>query len=686
MGKGGSSGSTVVGHAYSMGVAYGLCEKVDRLLGFKFENDLVAKPNLSSSGSFTAQTGKSAPSHGSGNKTSTIKFYDGTQSEADEYLTKQTGYALAYKKLAYFVVNGFIGDNVSSLPTYACVCERTKFDIDGKAGNYADINGDCNPAHALYYILTQIIGFDKNLIDIGSFESVAKALYDDKFGISFTMSSQNEAKEWVEEILRTIDGVIALNPSNGKLKLKLLRYDFNENEITKIDENSYKDLTFKRRSWDEVYSHISVKYTERGKYEFKENVVTGINNAVKQTLGYERADTYEYMSVTNATNANKVLNRLMRKLTYPYATLKFSVSNVEFKNLAVGDVLIFSNSALKIKNLKIRVLNLGADKDDDQSLEVEAVEDVFSLTNIHITSEQKSLAKELDLSMSDLEYFGACEATIEMGDEQAVLPLAVKPSGFVQSIECKDGAQGKAMPCEFWELGELISNFDITDEFSDEAYFDIKEITPLWSVAATRAGFQRLKMTCLIDSEFINFQFREELGDGKWRIKTLMRGLSGTKITTHKKGAKVWFAPIDANDLKILPIISPNTTLNFTALNYLQRGEKKSLSFNHSQNAKRAYAPSNVWGERDGNNVILHWRNCVRLHGANYRNADNILAGVDENLQEGSTFIEYNGNLIEVPNGESVRLENVANNTTFKLYSIGLNGSAYKSDTVSVRV
>ena len=53
MGKGGSSGSTVVGHAYSMGVAYGLCEKVDRLLGFKFENDLVAKPNLSSSGSFT---------------------------------------------------------------------------------------------------------------------------------------------------------------------------------------------------------------------------------------------------------------------------------------------------------------------------------------------------------------------------------------------------------------------------------------------------------------------------------------------------------------------------------------------------------------------------------------------------------------------------------------------------------
>ena len=131
MGKGGGGGgSTVVGHAYSMGVAYGLCEKVDRLLAFKFEGDVTSTPYLSGSGSFQGQTGKVAPSHGSdsGENISlirllltkkelkrdhpkgytTIKFYDGTQSEADEYLTKQTGYALAYKKLAYFVVNGFI--------------------------------------------------------------------------------------------------------------------------------------------------------------------------------------------------------------------------------------------------------------------------------------------------------------------------------------------------------------------------------------------------------------------------------------------------------------------------------------------------------------------------------------------------------------------------------------------------
>ncbi|MDA3046690.1 phage tail protein [Campylobacter sp. VBCF_06 NA8] len=680
MGKGKSS--TVVGHSYFMGCAYGLCEKVGKLLAFKFNGDIVARPNLSTSGSFDAQTGKSAPSHGSGNKSSSVKFYNGLQTTPDEYLTRQTGYELAYKKLAYFVVNGFIGDNVSSLPEYSCVVENTALGV----GSNENINGDINPAWALYYILTKLIGISADELDYNSFSSCASALYNDGFGMSFTMSSANEAKEWIEEILRTIDAVLCVNPSTGKMKLKLLRYDFKESDLRLVNESKCKDLVFKRKAWDDTFSRVSVKYTRRGNYEFKEDIVTAINNAVKETLGYEKSESVEYMAITNATNAGKVLNRLMRKLTYPYASLTFKLSSEEFKNLEVGDVMLFSHKNLGVKDLKIRVLNLGADKEDDQSVEVEAVEDVFSLQNLHITSEQPSLYEPIDLNVGEIQHYGAIEATIEMGEEQGILPMVTKPSGFVQGVSCKDGAQGRSLNCQFFELGELDAPLSAGAEFSDEAYFDIKEITPLWAVSATRAGFQRLKMTCAIDSELINFEFREDLGGGKWRIKTLMRGLSGTAITSHRKGAKVWFAPVDANDLVMLPIISPNTTLHFKAYNYVNESGTKSLNFSHSGRAKRAYAPSNVWGERNGSTVTLHWRNCVRLRGANYRNADNIEAGADEGLQEGATIITYNGVRVEVSTGESWRIENAPNNTTFTLYAIGLNGEAYKSDSVSVRV
>ena len=138
--------------------------------------------------------------------------------------------------------------------------------------------------------------------------------------------------------------------------------------------------------------------------------------------------------------------------------------------------------------------------------------------------------------------------------------------------------------------------------------------------------------------------------------KTLMRGLSSTAIVNHRKRAKVCFAPIDANDLAVLPIISPSTTLNFTASNYLNQSTTKTLNFTHSGSAKRAYAPSNVWGERNSDSVTLHWRNCVRLHGANYQNADNLETGTDERLQEGSVFIEYSGNVVELQSGEILQM------------------------------
>lgn len=693
-----------VGYAYSLGVAYGICERVDKLIAFKLDNDVTATPYLKGSGTFLGQTGKCATTAGSEQRTydielilpngkvnlhevkgySEIKFYDGTQTEPNEYLSAQTGYELAYKNLAYFVVNGFVGDNVQSIPIYSCVCQRTDLNIGTAGSNYANINNDINPAHALYYILTELIGVSKDYIDIDSFSRVAYELYNDNFGISFVMSSANESKEWIEEILRTIDGVLSINQSTGKLILKLLRYDFKENELRKINENDYKDLVFKRKSWDDTYSRISIKYTDRGNFEFKENLATAINNAVKETLGYEKSDTIEYMSITNSINASKVLNRVMRKMTYPYATLTFKVSIEKFRSVSVGDVLLFSNKALNVENLKIRIVNLGADKEDDQSLEIEAIEDVFSLENIHITSEQESLYKPIDYNIGDLEYVNYFEAPIEMGEEQAILPLVVKPSGYVQSVVCKDGTQGQSINCEFFSLARLENDFNISDEFNDDDFFIVREITPLWKVSATRAGFQRLKMVCLIDNEVINFQFREPLDNGLWKVKTLMRGIVGTKITKHKKNALVWFSPVDANELMVLPIISPNATIHFTAKNQLQNGKTKSLSVNHSQNAKRAYSVSNLYAIRNNKNVTLFWRNCTRLHGANYRNADNILAGADENLIENSVIIEYNDNVIELKQGESYEIKDVPQTTTFKLYSVGINGMAYKSDMVSV--
>ena len=241
-------------------------------------------------------------------------------------------------------------------------------------------------------MFVNLLKLDKRVLDINSFKTCAKRLHDERLGVSFKMTRANEAKEWVEEILRTIDAVMAINPNTGLLALRLLRDDYDIKQLAYANENNIKDLKFTRKSWDSTYSSVSVKFTDRD--GFKENSITAQNPAVKRTLGFERSQSIEYMAITSKTNAKKVLTRLMRRLTYPYATMKFSVSTDEFKHIGVGDVLLFSNEKLGVNNMKIRVTNVGGDS-GEQTIGIEAIEDVFALSHVNFTFEQESLYKPI---------------------------------------------------------------------------------------------------------------------------------------------------------------------------------------------------------------------------------------------------------------------------------------------------
>ncbi|MCI6989391.1 MAG: phage tail protein [Campylobacter sp.] len=635
-----SKSAQVIGFAYFLGMAVAVATKVDELIKFKFKGDVVKEPHLKSSGSFEAKTGQQmGGGNGSGNKDSKIYFYDGTQTQADPYIAKQTGSSMCYKNTSYFVINGFIGDNVSSCPEYSIIAKRTKlgvsFDIND---TLSDINGDINPAHALWYILTSKIKLSEEFLDSSSFLNVAKALKNEGFGVSFVMSRSNEAKEWIKEILRTIDGVLYINKSNSKLSLKILRDDYNPDTLFKINESNSTNVKFTRKSWDDTYSKCIIKYTDNT--QNIESSVSAINTATKNTIGYEKTYECEFMAISNARNAKIVLNRTMRKMSYPFASVKMQVSAELFKDLSVGDVVIFSNDKLKVKDMKLRILNLGGEKDEPY-IDVEAVEDVFALKNLTVTSVQDSLYKPVDLKVGAIEYINLVEATIENGSEQGVIPMAITPTGMVQYFTASDGLSGDTINLDkTWALAELNEPLEVTGEVAREAKFIVREITPLWAVNATDAGWQRLKMTCLIDDEYINFKTRKSLGDGLWEVSYLIRGLSGKEIKKHLKGAKVWFAPKDANDLDVLELISPKTTIYFKAGNFADSAETKKLEFNHSGKAKMPYPISNLKAWKKDSKTYFKWVNCVRLHGANFRSSDVISAGVDENLMENEVLLK----------------------------------------------
>jgi hypothetical protein len=675
---GGKSTKTyTVGYAYFLGLVYGFCSKIDEFVSFWKDGELVSTVNLTSAGSFSARTGDNSDISGSSYSDSTIRVYFGDQTEADSYLAAQTGSQIAYKNVAYMVFSGFIGDNVSSAPSYGAVVRRTNL-IDGWANQ--NINGDCNPAVALYYILTSLAGYSEDAVDATNFKACAQTLYNEGFGLSFKMKSAKEASDWCEEILKSIDGVLQVDYTTGKIKLKLLRDDYTLSACPAINESNSADVIFDRKSWEDTYSKITVTYVDR-ENSFTESSVTGINTATRLILGYEKAESYDYLGISTATNANIVLNRLFKKLSYPLATLKCTVSVAAFYGLNIGDVVQFSNDVLGISNMAIRITSIAADKEDDQSMEIEGVEDIFALGDMVVTSEQPSEWTPTDYTIGELLYYTVKNAKPEMSSDRAVIPIVVYPSGYVQTMSVKDGTTGAEVNVDGWGYATLKTAYPITDVLDLDTGFYITPIANIWNASGTRAGWQRLKFVAFIEDEQICYQYRQLQEDGSYYCDQIIRGLNNTAIVAHPVGAKVWFASSDANDIENLPIISPTPTITFTPKNFKNTGVTKSLSFAYDYSVETPYPPSNLQATRSDTTVTLTWRACVRLAGANYRNADNIVGGEDEGKTEGEWLITWSGGSATVSVPTFSRED--ASVQTYTVKSI-LNG--YSSTSTSITI
>jgi hypothetical protein len=637
------SKSQTVGYGYFAGLAVALCGKVDALLAFKLGDETKHKANLAGSGTFTAMTGELGTTFNSGSGKSTVYFYNGEQSEPDSYLKSKTSSPIAYNNTAYFVLRqGFIGDNVSAVPNYGCIVRRTELNT---GWTKQKIGNDVNPAAALFYILKSMVGYPDELLDEASFQAANETLYNEGFGISFTMNQASEAKTFINEILKTIDAVIQIDALNGKMRLKLLRDDYVVSNLPAINETNSAKVTFSRRGNEELFSRITVAYKEnRDNEQFVENSVTAINTAARLLIGYEKTHSVNYKMITTAENAKKALNREFKRNSYPIASVKFTCSAHHFGSLAIGDVINFSNEALGVINMPVRITAIGGDKETTQEIEISAGEDIFALGNMVIVEEQGSEGKPIEFELPDIQYTNVKDAPAEsVLNERAVLCFAAYPEGFVQFMTASDGISGQSVNVPQCYLGTLTAPYGITDDMDEGEGFVIQPLTDMWNVALTDAGFQRLKGVAYIEDELIAYQFRDSQTDGSYTVTHIMRGLMNTEKKVHPANARVWFIDVDANDFEALPIQSATPLISFCAGNMRYTTPNFNVSHNYGFSVETPYPPANVEAVRDGSAITIKWYPCVRLGGAGPRNADNIICGQDEGTYEGEWLIEWNG-------------------------------------------
>jgi len=260
-GKGGGGGSTtyVTGHKYYMTWVLGLCTgPVNTLYAIYKGEDVVWEGELNLDDAVNGE--ETIVIDGIGSCT----FYFGTDDQVVnsiiEEIIPNSDYNTPYRNFCYVLMNDCYIGNYSRTPTFHFIVSKIpEFSFSER---HSIQKYDCNPAHAIWYILHTVSGLPTSWLNEDTFTSLASSCAQEYRGISLLLVSNQSAAEYIQAITAHIDSILIYG-SDGKFHPKVIRNDYDVDLVPSISEDVLvEDPTFTRRNWNDTVNEMKVQYTE----------------------------------------------------------------------------------------------------------------------------------------------------------------------------------------------------------------------------------------------------------------------------------------------------------------------------------------------------------------------------------------------------------------------------------------
>ncbi|MEA1998388.1 MAG: phage tail protein, partial [Euryarchaeota archaeon] len=335
----------------------------------------------------------------------------------------------------------------------------------------------------------------------------------------------------------------------GKYTIKLLRDDYDIDMVDKITEYNSFDLQIERQSWSDTFNTLTFRYTNVDAKDLTSLTIT--NTAAKKTVGQVKAKTIEYPGITQLSTMELIANRTMKKLSYPLATVKVKVSTIDFPNLHVGDVLNLSNSPMAIFDMPVRILRIGGDAEDSTILDISGTEDIYGVTLASSIIVQPGQATTPSWSIGAMQYVNSIDVPPELYTEGKVIPMGADPGGLTSYLTCTEVGTGNVITISPSGYGTLVG--DLTADTLTFGDIIVTEVAGLKSLGQTDSGWQSTLKTLVIGDEIISYKDSQDNGDGTFTYSMCIRGVLGSRVTTHTAGDPIWAIPESIN------IMSPNS-------------------------------------------------------------------------------------------------------------------------------
>ena len=173
--------------------------------------------------------------------------------------------------------DGFlIGSNSPYLPPIAVKVQDLCHVLDDKSA----MGNDVNPAHLIYECMTDPTfgkGEDPSRMDQASYLAAANQLRIEGLGLSILWDTQSTIEEFVNKILDQINAKHDIHPLTGLWTLKLLRQDYDVNNLFILDETNSELANYQSKLYGEIPNIVTVEWTNPANEQVE--TVTAQNDA-----------------------------------------------------------------------------------------------------------------------------------------------------------------------------------------------------------------------------------------------------------------------------------------------------------------------------------------------------------------------------------------------------------------------
>lgn len=385
---GSSSKSQTVGYKYYLGVHMVFCHgPIDKITRIEFDDKVAWTGNATGGSISVSAENLFGGEEREGGVSGTFDIDMGGDSQTpNSYLVSKLGALVpgfrgvvsAVLRQAYLGMNPY-------LKRPAFWGQRILVRQNGIAQWYiakAAIGQDMNPAHIIRECLTDPdwgMGYPEADVDDTAFQAAADQMYSEGMGMSLLWDRSVTLEEFIQEVLKHIDGSLFVDRTSGKFVLKLARGGYDVNSLLVLDESSVDKISdFKRNTIGELINSVTVVYWDAS--TGKNNSVTVQDIALAAQQQSVVSTTKQFPGFTNGTIATKVAARSLKALSVPLASGTI-YANRKAASLNIGDVFVLSWPRYGISQLVMRVANVELGALDSNVVKISAVEDVFALSS-----------------------------------------------------------------------------------------------------------------------------------------------------------------------------------------------------------------------------------------------------------------------------------------------------------------